>query len=48
LVEDVIIRKKEAAPVDGKSPFEVAGIPTDITRQEILDAIKESRAGRNA
>jgi hypothetical protein len=43
LVEDVMIRKREAMPVNGESPFDVAGIHTDITKQEILDFVKESR-----
>jgi hypothetical protein len=47
LVEDVVIRKKEVAPVDEKSPFDVAGIHADITRQDILDVVKEGR-GRSA
>ena len=29
-----------------KSPFDVPGIRTQATTQDILDAIKESRAGR--
>jgi hypothetical protein len=43
LVEDVIIRKKDVVPTNGKSPFDIEGIDTDITSQEIIDFVKESR-----
>jgi hypothetical protein len=43
LAEDVIIRKKDAAPANGTSPFNIAGINTDMTRQDILNFLKESR-----
>lgn len=36
-----IVPKKET----GKSPFDVPGIKTRATTQDILDAVRESRAG---
>jgi len=50
--EEVEIRRKDGSIFSivsktkkERSPFDVAGIKTSATTQDILDAIKESRAG---
>jgi len=50
--EEVEIRRRDGSifsivpkVTKEKSPFDVAGIKTKATTQDILDAIKESRAG---
>ena len=48
--DDVIIKRREGETFkivftkSSKSPFDVAGIKTKATTNDILDAIKESRA----
>ena len=49
-LEEVVIKRKDGAafsitPIDKKKsfPFDVAGIKTEVTTNDILDAIKESR-----
>jgi hypothetical protein len=48
--EEVVIRRRKGdmfcivpKNVRRRSPFDVPGLPTDITRKEILAAIRESR-----
>lgn len=49
--EDVIIKRRGGETFkiiftkSTKSPFDVAGIKTKTTTKDILDAVKESRAG---
>ncbi len=49
--EDVIIKRRGGETftisyrASTKSPFDVPGIDTNATTQDILDAIRESRAG---
>jgi hypothetical protein len=46
LKEDVFIRRKNRVSTNkqkNKSPFEVAGINTNITKQEIIDFVNETR-----
>ena len=50
--EEVVIRRKDDSifsivpkTENEKSPLDVAGIKTMATTQDILDAVKESRAG---
>ena len=49
--EDVIIKRRggESFKIiftkSPKSPFDVAGVKTKATTKDILDAVKESRAG---
>lgn len=50
--EEVEIRRRDGAVFslmskkeEGKSPFDVPGIKTKATTQDILDAVKESRLG---
>ncbi|TWI68175.1 antitoxin Phd_YefM of type II toxin-antitoxin system [Desulfobotulus alkaliphilus] len=49
--EDVIIKRRGGETFkivftkSPKSPFDVTGIKTKATTQDILDAVKESRAG---
>ena len=49
--EDVIIKRRGGETFkiiftkSPKSPFDVAGVKTKATTRDILDAIKESRAG---
>jgi antitoxin (DNA-binding transcriptional repressor) of toxin-antitoxin stability system len=53
LKEEVIITRKDGnrfklIPMDkkiNKSPFDIEGIDTDITTQEIIDAIRECKEG---
>ena len=51
--EEIEIRRKDGAVFsliskkkEDKSPFDVPGIKTQATTQDILDAISESRSGR--
>ncbi len=39
-ISSIVPKTKKA-----KSPFDVAGIKTGATTQEIIDAVRESRAG---
>ena len=48
--EEVVIRRRKGDMFSiipktprGRSPFDVPGLQTDITREEILEAIRESR-----
>lgn len=48
--EEVLIRRKDGSvfvlksrPGKNKSPFDVPGVDTSATKQDILDAIKASR-----
>jgi hypothetical protein len=48
--EEVVIRRRKGDMFSivpktprCRSPFDVPGLPTDITREEILEAIRESR-----
>jgi len=49
--EDVIIKRRGGETFkiiftkSPKSPFDVAGVKTKATTKDILDAVKESRAG---
>lgn len=50
--EEVEIRRRDGAifslvskKAESKSPFDVPGIKTKATTQDILDAVKESRLG---
>ncbi|GHT11215.1 hypothetical protein AGMMS4956_03880 [Bacteroidia bacterium] len=51
LMEDVVIKRKNTNAFEvvytnnnrSLSPFEVAGISSDITTQEIVDCVKEGR-----
>ena len=48
--EEVVIKRRKGdmfyivpKTARRRSPFDVPGLPTDISRKEILDAIRESR-----
>lgn len=50
--EEVEIRRKDGSVFslkaknrDSKSPFDIAGIKTKATTEDILDAVRESRMG---
>jgi hypothetical protein len=50
LTEEVEIRRKDGTAFllkskkpEGKSPFDVPGIKTKVSSQDILDAVRESR-----
>ena len=50
--EEVEIRRKDGAVFsliakkkEEKSPFDIPGIKTKVTTQDILDAVRDSRAG---
>lgn len=51
LKEEVVIKRRDGSrfkviPIrdrDAKSPFEIEGIPSDVTTEEIMDIIGEGR-----
>ena len=55
LREEVIVRRRDGTqfritPIiedNKRSPFDVAGVNTDITKEEILDVVREIREAEN-